>query len=157
MFQSGRAIKGDAKFLALGIGSLEIFLRPLVVFADQFHIAVPGLRDFFQPMPERQVVKDGPKHDGDLERHPSGLAIVNCGLGYGPEQRNAAVKSDSTYNGSRNSRSKCSWIYVYSSCVDLDRGEVNTNRGGPEKSAGEGDMRTGQEETVFRCRLARTS
>src|SRR6266576_640201 len=34
MFQSSRAIKSDAEFLALGIGAAEIFVRPLVVFAD---------------------------------------------------------------------------------------------------------------------------
>jgi hypothetical protein len=77
VFQPGRAVEVDAQPFAHGVNSPEIRVRPLVVFTHQRHIPITSLRHFLQALFEREIGKNSPQHDRQLERH-SGLVALVC-------------------------------------------------------------------------------
>ena len=62
---AGGGIELNAEAFAGGVGAVEVDCGPVLVFADQFHLAVAGFGYFGEAVFEGEIVEDGPEHDGE--------------------------------------------------------------------------------------------
>ena len=111
VLQPGGTVEVDAELFTLGIGSLEILLRPVVVFTHQFHVLISSLRHLFQTLLKRQIGEDRPQHHRQTEGHAESLTCICRQWRLFAEQVGNVTHSVSRRCGSSNSLNKSSSIH----------------------------------------------
>jgi hypothetical protein len=53
----------NAEPFAASISAIEVCIAPLLVFTNEFDIAVSGCRYFCETLLEGKIAKDSPQHD----------------------------------------------------------------------------------------------